>query len=238
MSTFTPLPGTRARRRIILMRHAHVAYFDTDGKPLNPKLAPLTERGRQQARAVALALECVPFDRVVCSGLPRTKETAEIVAAGRGLAVEHDAAFLELRPGRFNLIPREEREARYIYGLEGPIAPGARFAGGDAFDEVQARVVAALERLLAEPGWTHLLLVAHDCVNRLLLSWACGAGLAAIGNFDQDYGCFSILDADVEDGRVVRRLIKAVNVTPDNVCKAGCYQTSMEEVFQPLLALD
>ena len=238
MSAFTPLPGTAARRRVVLMRHGHVSYYDAAGQPLNPKTAPLTGEGRAQARAAAAALAGVPFDRIVCSGLPRTRETAEIVAEDRGLAVEDDPGFLEIRAGRFRLIPKEERTAAYLYGFESATLPDARFAGGDVIAEVQARVVGALERLLAEPGWTHLLLAAHDGVNRLLLSWACGAGLAGVGTFDQDYGAFNVLDFDVEDGRVRRRLLKAVNVTPGNLAKAGAYETSMEQVFRPLLALD
>lgn len=238
MTAFTPLTGTKARRRIVLMRHGHVSYYDAAGQPLNPKTAPLTERGRAQVRASAGALRAVPFDHIVCSGLPRTRETAEIVAQGRGLAVEDDPGFLEIRAGRFRLIPRDEREAAYVYGFEDGHRPGARFAGGDVIAEVQQRVVEALERWLLTPGWTHLLLAAHDGVNRLLLSWACGAGLAGIGAFDQDYAAFSVLDFDVEDGRVTRRILKAVNVTPENLPKAGCHDTSMEEVFRPLLALD
>ncbi len=238
MSAFTPLPGTAARRRVVLMRHGHVSYFDAAGQPLNPKLAPLTDEGRAQVSAAAAALKDVPFDRIVCSGLPRTRATAEIVAEGYGLPVEDEPGFLEIRAGRYRLIPREERTAAFLYGFEGAHLPGARFAGGDVMAEVQERIVGALERLLLEPGWTHLLLAAHDGVNRLLLSWACGAGLAAMGAFDQDYAAFNVLDFDVEDGRVVRRMIKAVNVTPDNPAKAGVYETSLERVFRPLLALD
>ena len=238
MSAFTPLPGTRARRRIVLMRHGHVSYYDAAGQPLNPKTAPLTQEGRAQVRAAAAALNDVPFDRIVCSGLPRTRETAEIVADGRGLPVEDEPGFLEIRAGRYRLIPREERVAAYLYGFEGAHVPGARFAGGDVIAEVQARVVGALERLAVEPGWTHLLLAAHDGVNRLLLSWACGAGLAGVGAFDQDYAAFNVLDIDVEDGRITRRILKAVNVTPGNLAKAGVFETSMEQVFRPLLALD
>ena len=238
MTGFTPLPGTRARRRVVLMRHGMVAYYDEAGRPLNPKTVPLTEAGRAQVRASAEALAGTPFDRILCSGLPRTRETAEIVAAGRSVAVEDDPAFLELRAGPYRLIPRSEREAAYVYGLEGAHRAGARFAGGDAFAEVQARVVAALERLLLEPGWSQLLLVAHDGVNRLLLSWACGAGLAAAAAFEQDYAAFNLIDFDVEDGRVTRRLVRAANVTPHCIAKAGVFSTSFEEVFRPLLVLE
>ena len=60
------------------MRHAQVRYFEG----LDPEQVVLTEDGRRQADAARDALEGVTFDRVVTSGLPRTLETAGIVAPG------------------------------------------------------------------------------------------------------------------------------------------------------------
>ena len=39
--------------------------------------------------------------------------------------------------------------------------------------------------------------VAHEGINRLLLSWACGSGLGAMGAFEQDTGCVNVLDFDM-----------------------------------------
>jgi probable phosphoglycerate mutase len=237
MSLFAPLDGTVARRRLYLLRHGHVAYYDADGKPLNPKLAALTDRGREQARAAGGLLSAVPLDRVLCSGLARTRQTAELVAEPHGLAVEDHPAFLEIRAGRLAGVPKESREAAYVYGFDAATEEGC-FAGGDGFAAVRYRVVSAIEALVLEPGWTHLALAAHDGVNRMLLSWACGAGLSALSAFEQDYGCINIIDVDVADGRVLRRLIRAVNLTPGNPAKLGLHRTSLEEAFGPLLDLD
>ncbi|MBU6423779.1 MAG: phosphoglycerate mutase family protein, partial [Chloroflexi bacterium] len=56
--------------------------------------SPLTERGRQQAEAVAAALRGVRLDRVVSSDLSRARDTAAAIAREHGLAVE---VFPELR---------------------------------------------------------------------------------------------------------------------------------------------
>jgi probable phosphoglycerate mutase len=237
MSLFPPLAGTAARRRLYLLRHGHVAYYDADGKPLNPKLAALTDRGREEARAAGVLLAGVPLDRVLCSGLARTRQTAELVAAPHGLPVEGDPDFVEIRAGRLSEVPKEQREAAYVYGFEAATEDG-RFAGGDSFAAVRDRVVPAIEALIRQPGWTHLALVAHDGVNRMLLSWACGAGLSALSAFEQDYGCLNIIDVDVTEGRILRRLIRAVNLTPGNPAKIGLHRSSLEEAFGPLLALD
>lgn len=225
------LDGTSGRHRVFLMRHGEVSYFDQDGRPVNPKQVALTERGRDQARAAATALTDVAFDRAVCSGLPRAHQTAEIVLAGRDLTIEDRPALGEIRGGRFDEIPPERREAELLYGFEAAAAPGARFAGGEIYADFQDRVVGAFTALLAEPGWTRLLLVGHDGVNRVLLGWACGAGLAAVGSFEQDMACLNIIDVDIVEGEIVRRLIKAVNVTPYDLPKHALNLTSMEQVL-------
>ena len=76
-----------------------------------------------------------------------------------------------------------------------------------------------------------MLIAAHDAVNRVLLGWACGAGLSAVASFEQDMACVNIIDIDLVDGDIIRKLIKAVNLTPYNVAKLGLNQTSMEQVM-------
>ncbi len=55
----------------------------------------LTDRGREQANAAAKKLKKEKFDVIVCSDLPRAKETAEIIAGELGLSIT--GTWLELR---------------------------------------------------------------------------------------------------------------------------------------------
>ncbi|TSC59269.1 MAG: isoleucyl-tRNA synthetase, partial [Candidatus Peregrinibacteria bacterium Greene0416_62] len=55
----------------------------------------LTDRGREQAKATAKKLKKEKFDAIICSDLPRAKETADIIACELGLPVS--GAWLELR---------------------------------------------------------------------------------------------------------------------------------------------
>lgn len=226
-----PLSGTNGRHRVYLMRHGAVSYFDDSGRPVDPRSVTLTDEGRAQAEAAAAALAAVALDRVLCSDLPRTRQTAEIVAAGRGLPVQEIPALREIRSGRFADVPPERREAELVYGFEAAATAGARFAGGESFVAFERRVVGAIHAALASPDWTQMLIVAHDGVNRMLLSWACGAGLAALGSFEQDLACLNIIDIDIAEGAILRRLVKAVNLTPYNPAKLGLHLTSMEQVL-------
>lgn len=226
------LPGTNGRRRLYLMRHGEVSYFAPDGRAVDPDSVELTEAGRVQAQAMATLLAEIEFDRAAWTGLPRTRQTAEVVLAGRdGPPLETLPHFREIRPGVLRGLARDRLEAEYAYGLERAAEAEARFAGGDLYAEFEARITGALEALLREPGWTRMLLVAHDAVNRMALAWTANAGLAGMAAFEQDPGCLNIIDADVADGRIVRKVIKALNVTPASYVKAGNYLTSLEQVF-------
>ena len=194
------LHGTNGRHRIYLMRHGEVSYFDADGKAVNPLAVTLTDKGQAQARAAGAALAEVPIDRVVCSGLPRTRETAELATEGRAFTIDEVPGLVEIKGGRFSDIPRDRMEAEIVYGFDGADQRGARFAGGELIADFEQRTVASLLDLLDQPDWTTLLVVAHDGVNRMLLGWACGAGLKAAPSFEQDMGCLDIIDVDIAGG--------------------------------------
>jgi broad specificity phosphatase PhoE len=185
------------RRRVYLMRHAEVSYFSETGAPLDPRHVSLTENGQRQAEQMAAALADVSFDRAVCSGVRRSRETARAVLAGRAVPIEDEPNFREIKAGRL----REER------------------------------VLAALKRLLSDPGWRRLLIVAHDAVNRVLLAWAAQSGLSAIGAFEQDMASLNLIDLDIVEGVVERRIIRLMNYTPYDAVKAKLFLTSMEQVF-------
>lgn len=238
------LPGTTGRRRIYLMRHGHVDYFDPKVREIGTDHVPLTPLGREQAAASGAALAHVRFDVALSSGLPRTRETAEIVLRANKdtghLTLGEDRGFVEIKGGRIQppAKTREEFAARMAFEFDQAAEPGARMLGGDAFAEVQARAVKSLVGLLATPGWHTALVVAHEGTNRLLLSWMTGAGLNAVQAFEQDLACVNVLDFDMvpKEGGAVgteiqRRFIKAVNMTPYNYTKHGMNLTALETIF-------
>jgi phosphoserine phosphatase len=236
------LPGTTGRRRIYLMRHGHVDYFAPEViRTRNTRDVVLTEQGRLEANAAARAFAALVFDRAICSGLPRTRETAEIVLAGLSnpppLEIESDLA--EIHGGRAGVTSRAELVATMAFHFARAADEGSTMLeGGEAFAAAQARAIAVVTRLLAEPGWGQILIVAHEGINRLVLSWAAGAKLSATHAFEQDTGCINVVDFDMvpcEDGRpgpeIARALIKAVNLTPYNYVKHGMNLTSLEAIF-------
>ena len=226
------LPGTNSRRRIYLLRHGAVEYLNPDGTRV--KDAPgvgLTATGREQAASIADLLGGVEFDRAIHSGLPRTRETAEIVLGDvRAHALEAAPEFREIRIGHIDRVPPERIETEFTYGFEEAATPEASLVRGEPFGEFFERVVAGFENLLRQPGWSRLLLVAHGGTNRAILSWMARGGLESLATFEQDEGCLNVLDVDFNDGEVLRRYVRLMNFTPYNLTKEGLFTTTMERI--------
>ena len=161
---------TAVRRRVYLMRHGDVAYFDADGRPLPPDDVPLTEAGRAQAEAARAALAGERLDRVVTSGLRRTVETAALVAPG--IEPETVPELRELRGGRLDDLPEGEVEHAFVGFFEGAVPESRRFLGGESVGELLDRVYPAFDALVADRDWNTLLMVLHGGVNRAILSRA------------------------------------------------------------------
>jgi broad specificity phosphatase PhoE len=210
------------------MRHAQVSYFE-DGRPVRPDLVPLTEEGREQAQGAASLLEGIDFDRVITSGLPRTIETARIVAPSHS-EPEAWAELREIESGRLGEIPEDELEAAFVGAWRNVVPEDTLFLGGETIRSLLDRVLPAVDRLLADPSWDVVLAVLHGGVNRAILGYALTGGRAFLGNLEQSPACINVLD--VADDWVVR----AVNHTPYDPAHLRGRLRTMEELWREFRA--
>jgi broad specificity phosphatase PhoE len=215
-----------ARRRIYLMRHAQVRYFEG----VHPHEVQLTEEGRAQAEAAAEALRGVRFDRVITSGLPRTVDTARAVAPD--LEIEAFAALREIESGELRGLEPEVVEEMMTTAFRGVVPNETQFLGGETIGELFDRVVPALDALLADDDWDVALLVLHGAVNRAILGRALTGERIFLGAFEQAPGCINVLDVDATGSFVVR----AVGYTAyDPVHERASRTTTMEHLWQEYL---
>ena len=214
------------RRRIYLMRHAEVRYF----QDVHPEHVVLTERGRTQAESAAAALGGVAFDRVVTSGLERTLETARIVAPGR--EAESRYGLREIESGDIRAVAPDDVQAMMTAAFRGVVPLDTEFLGGETIGALVDRVVPELEALLADDDWDVLLLVLHGGVNRAILSYALTGERVFLGGFEQAPGCINVLDVG-PDGRWI---VRAVGHTAyDPVHRDAPRLTTMEQLWQEYL---
>jgi broad specificity phosphatase PhoE len=192
------------RRRLYLMRHGEVAYF-VDGVPVRPETVPLTAAGREQAEAARHALAGIDFDFVLTSDLPRTQETARLVAPGSKPETWPDLT--EWRGGRLLEVPEDELEQAFVGALH-TAEEEAQFLGGETLGSVWDRVIPAIERLL-ERDWDTALAVLHGGVNRAILSYALTGGRTYLGRFEQAPACINVLDVGPDDW-----IVRTVNYIP------------------------
>jgi probable phosphoglycerate mutase len=213
------------RRRIYLLRHADVSYFGPDGAPVPPADVRLTAAGREQAEAAGRAVAGVALDRVVTSTLPRTIETASIVAPA--YEPERWPELDEWRGGRLRDLPDDGAERAFVSALRVD-DENARFLGGESLGAVLDRVLPAFDRLLALE-WDTLLAVLHGGVNRILLSHALTGGRSYFGGFEQAPACINVVDVGADDA-----VVRTVNYIPYDPLHPA-RSTTMEQLWEQYL---
>ena len=221
------------RRRIYLMRHGSVTYFDAAGKPVLPESVALNELGRAQASAAGrlFAGQHVHFDRVIVSGLPRTVETATRVLAETGQQISIDTwpELEEIRGGRLSTIPEADLRDAFTGAFEGMVGEDKRFLGGESVGELMDRIHPAVARLRDDPDWDTVLLVLHGGVNCAILSLALTGQRMFLGALSQQAGCINALDVGTAENDWVLRFM---NFAPPAPLQADTRSTTMEQLYE------
>ena len=172
-------------RRLVLVRHARVDFASREfrktprGRQWDP---PLGDEGRQQAAQLAARLASVdPPAALYVSPFRRCLETLSAYTERTGLTggvVDDDLG--EVFVGEWEGVPFEDLVAenedfirRRLHDHEAIFAqaPGAERGG-----ELRARVVPAVERMLAESGDGDVLIVTHGGVINAYLGRLLGIG--------------------------------------------------------------
>jgi probable phosphoglycerate mutase len=138
-----------------------------NGDPSVP--VQLTDKGRDESRLLGQQLAHVPLDLCLHTQFPRTRETAEIALAGRGIPLEEDAEFDDIDIG--------ELEGRTIEDYRAWKREHARsdpFPGGESLDAAARRYANAFERLLQRPE-SSILVVTHEIPLRYAINAADGS---------------------------------------------------------------
>jgi ribonuclease H / adenosylcobalamin/alpha-ribazole phosphatase len=134
---------------------------------------PLSRTGRAEAEAAAARAAELGIEVIVASPLRRTRETAEIVAAALGLAVEFDEDLVELDFGDLEGLTFDEARTKHPlaarrFGSDVTVAA----PGGESVMDVSTRVARARRRLLARHEGRSVLVVSHVTPIKLLLAAA------------------------------------------------------------------
>jgi alpha-ribazole phosphatase len=160
---------------LILVRHGETDW-NRDGRWQGHADAPLNERGREQARALADELSGEDVAAVYASDLSRARETADIIAARLHRPVVTDRRLREVDIGGWAGLTMAEIQARFPEEVARWRAadPTHTFDGGESYASMGERVVAALEEIAAQHEDGSVLVVLHGGPIRALLAHAAG----------------------------------------------------------------
>jgi broad specificity phosphatase PhoE len=227
----TTLDGA-IRRRVYLFRHGSVDYIDDAGKIVpNTDLVVLSALGRAQASQMRDLFADVHIDKALCSGLPRTRETGETILGSREIPLEVDSGFLEIRQMDGEVISDYDIVADVAFSHWRANDEEDRFLGGERYSDFYSRIEQSIVKLLSDDSWHNLALFAHGATNAAFLGWATGLGRSAFGVLDQAMCCLNVLDIDFdESGDIVRKTVRAMNVTADDPSKSDRHGGDMESL--------
>lgn len=161
---------------LLLVRHGHT---DVAGKVLTGQTAGihLTERGREQARALAERLEGVPVHAVYSSPLERCRETAAPLARARGLPVRIRRDLIEPDFGEWTGRSIRQLARTKLWRSVQHTPSSFRFPGGESLRGVQARSVNAIRAIADENPDDTVVVVTHADVVRMVLADLAGLHL-------------------------------------------------------------
>ena len=158
----------------------------------------LDETGRDQAAAVGVRLAEVPLVAAVVSPILRCRQTAEIMLAGRGIAIEIDDRLSECDYGEWTGRTLSELADEDLWKTVQRQPSAAVFPGGEAMTTLSARAVAAVrgwDRVLAQrdgdaAAWVA---VSHGDVIKAILADALGMHLDAFQRIMVDPASVSVI---------------------------------------------
>jgi probable phosphoglycerate mutase len=172
-----PAPKATRPTLVLLVRHG---LTSTTGKVLPGRAAGLhlSDQGRRQAEAVAARIgRLARVAAVYASPLERARETAQPIAAARGLRVRIEPALSDLDVGEWTgrSLGRLRRRREWPVIQRHP--SGFRFPGGESFVEMQARITSALARLVERHPGEAIIAVSHADPIKAALAGALGIHL-------------------------------------------------------------
>ena len=122
---------------------------------------PLTERGREQARALAVRLAHIELDAVYSSDLQRAQETAAVVAASQELELQVLPELREVDVGSWSGLTRSEAEERFPEGFARWSSGFPGWEDGETYEAMTQRVLDAVQRIAAAHDGGRVLVVSH-----------------------------------------------------------------------------
>ncbi len=182
--------------RIYLVRHGETQWNLTHRFQGRIDV-PLNQEGKNQARALALALKDEPLIAIYSSPLVRAVETSRFIKEFHpSTPLFEEEGLTEMDLGEFDGMEAAYWSAHYQDFIKAwRSTPGClKMPGGESLQEVQIRAIDTLKRVTKlYPSGSTLLLCSHNFVNRTILCHAMGFSLDRFREVQQNTAALNIL---------------------------------------------
>jgi len=189
---------------ILLARHGETDW-NREGRFQGWADPPLNATGRAQAVDLSVELMAEELAAVYSSPLRRAYETAEVVAASRGLEPVTVDALREVDVGSWSGLSRAEIEQRFPEQYARWLDYGQGWEDGETYEQMVDRVVGALQELAEARDGERILAVTHGGPMRAASAFADRVSYAEARRRSPVVGNTAVLEFAVEAG-ALRRL--------------------------------
>ncbi|MGB6067845.1 MAG: histidine phosphatase family protein [Desulfomonilaceae bacterium] len=193
--------------KVYLLRHGEIVSRNSF---VGQRDLPLTEEGIRQAYWWNEIFEGVELDKIYCSDLGRTVQTAEILSGKPKEMLKFMPEFREIQLGDWEGLAVAEVAQRFPqeWHERGSCLATFRPPGGESFQDLKERVIPVFQRIV-DKARGDTMIVSHAGVNRVILCHLLGAPLDNVFRLKQDYGSLNLIEFDGELFQIC-----AVNMRP------------------------
>jgi len=155
----------------------------------------LSDKGMEQARQLAQALQNQPVRAVYSSDLQRTLNGACLIAEPHGLQPVTFPELRELSFGEWEGMSLAELNEKFPGEMDQRIRQTERFRadGGESFQELHDRVIPKFEEITSRHPDETIVLMCHGGVNRAILAHLLGFPIANLFRISQFYAAVNII---------------------------------------------
>jgi phosphoserine phosphatase len=186
---------------ILLARHGE-SDWNRDRRWQGHADRPLTDLGREQARALADRLAATELDAVYSSDLERARETAAIVAKPHHLPVRELSDLREVDVGSWSGLTRADAEERFPAAFRRWTEGEEGWNDGETYEQLSERVLGAVLTIATRHPRDRVLLVAHGGSIRAVHAAALGVDVHTYRRIQRVEPNATLSAVCVEDGRL------------------------------------
>ncbi|CAN5565762.1 histidine phosphatase family protein [soil metagenome] len=193
---------------IYLLRHA---VTEATGTRLGGRTqAALSDKGRGQAQVTRDHLHDVDFKAVYASPLPRTTETAQIIAKPHRLKVRPAEGVIEVDYGKWTDRPLKPLYKNKLWPVIQQTPSLVTFPDGESMRGAQDRAVSAVEEIAGRHNNKIVAVVSHADIIKMVLAFYSGMPLDTFQRLMVNPASVSIIST----GKGVRPTVLSINHVP------------------------